>query len=65
MKRMKERHATFRVHSISLQIGKEKSFNATHAGTALSLITLLIAPRYSSFRLGLAYTIRNEVFYTD
>lgn len=62
MKRMKARHATFRVHSIPLQIGKEKSFNATHAGTALSLITLWTAPRYSSFRFGLAFAIRNEVF---
>lgn len=30
------------IHSIPLQTGKEKTFNVTHADTALSLITLLM-----------------------
>lgn len=53
MERRKARLAAFHIHSIPLQTGKEKSFNATHAGAALSLITLLMRRGIHLFVLAL------------
>lgn len=54
----KARGFSFSFHSSADR--QEESSNVTYAGRHSTLIDCLVdAPRYSSCRLGLAYTIRN------